>query len=133
MTSLANNFLRLAVFAALIGVSLGYWMGSTDNFTAAPVHAHLNLLGWVSMFLYGLFYKAHPEAARGWLPTSHFWVNVAGVVIFMPALAAYLLHVPGLEAAAQIGLIVGPTLVLLSMAMFFAIVFKATGSRPTAA
>ena len=25
-----------------------------------PAHAHLNLLGWVSLFLFGVFYQLHP-------------------------------------------------------------------------
>ncbi|WP_224502767.1 hypothetical protein [Celeribacter litoreus] len=33
---------------------------STDHSTA-PVHAHLNLLGWVSLFLMGIYYKLHEE------------------------------------------------------------------------
>ena len=60
---LSNAFLRLAVLFALIGVGIGYYMGATHNFVAAPVHAHVNLLGWVSMFLYGLFYRAHADAS----------------------------------------------------------------------
>ena len=72
---LSNRFLRLAVLFALIGMSLGYWMGATEQFAASPVHAHINLLGWVSMALYGLFYRVQPGAARGWLPAIHFWIT----------------------------------------------------------
>ena len=32
-------------------------MGIAKDFTLTPVHAHLNLLGWVSMLLYGFFYR----------------------------------------------------------------------------
>ena len=78
---LSNRFLRLAVLFALIGMSLGYWMGATEQFAASPVHAHINLLGWVSMALYGLFYRVQPGAAQGRLPAVHFWVAVVGLVI----------------------------------------------------
>ncbi|MGH7018386.1 MAG: hypothetical protein ACREEY_00810, partial [Brevundimonas sp.] len=124
---LSNRFLRLAVLFALVGMSLGYWMGATEQFAAAPVHAHINLLGWVSMALYGLFYRVQPGAAQGWLPAVHFWVAVVGLVIFMPALAAKLLGGPDLQAGANLGLIVGPSLTLLSMVLFVVIVFRATG------
>ena len=60
---MSNLFLRLGALFALAGVSLGYWMGMTEQFGLMPVHAHINLLGWVSMFLYGLFYRAVPAAA----------------------------------------------------------------------
>ncbi len=35
-----------AALAGLTGVSLGIWMGLARDFTLAPVHAHVNLLGW---------------------------------------------------------------------------------------
>ena len=130
---LSNRFLRLAVVFALIGMGLGYYMGATEQFTAAPVHAHINLLGWVSMALYGLFYRVQPGAAHGTLPTVHFWVALIGLLVFMPALAAKLLGSPDMQAAATIGLIAGPTLTLASMILFALIVFRATGDRTAAA
>lgn len=130
---LSNRFLRLAVLFALIGMTLGYWMGATEDFTASPVHAHINLLGWVSMTLYGLFYRAEPKAAQGWLPAVHFWIALVGLLIFMPALAARLLGGPGMQGAAALGLIVGPSLTLLSMALFAVIVFRVTGPRAATA
>ncbi|WP_296818417.1 hypothetical protein [Brevundimonas sp.] len=125
--NLSNAFLRVGVLFGLVGISLGYYMGASQEFTASPVHAHVNLLGWVAMFLYGLFYRAQPSAAVGLVPKIHFWTNVAGVLVMTTALAAYLLHVQGLESYGSIGLIVGPTLVLLSMLMFVWIVFRHTG------
>ncbi len=129
---LSNAFLRLAVVFIVIGVSLGYYMGSTQNFTAAPVHAHINLLGWVSMFLYGLFYRTNPAAAEGLLPKIHFWVALVGFLIFMPALLIEVLQYQPAIAFAHIGLIVGPTLALIGMFLFAVIVFKATGTAKTA-
>lgn len=130
---LSNRFLRLAVVFALIGMCLGYYMGVTEQFVAAPVHAHINLLGWVSMALYGLFYRVQPGAALGRLPTVHFWVAVIGLLVFMPALTAKLLGSAGMQAAANIGLMVGTTLTLASMFLFAVIVFRATGDRTAAA
>jgi hypothetical protein len=36
-------------------MSGGILMAIAQDFTLAPAHAHLNLLGWVTMALYGLF------------------------------------------------------------------------------
>lgn len=124
---MSNAFLRFGVLFALIGVSIGYYMGASHDFAASPVHAHINLLGWVSMFLYGLFYRAVPEASRGWLPKLHLGLAVSGFLIFMPALAVQVLSIKSLISLAPIGLMVGPTLVLLGMVVFAAIVFMATG------
>ena len=53
--SVSNNFLRLGVLSALVGMSLGVWMGANQDFVLRPVQAHINLLGFASMMLFGLF------------------------------------------------------------------------------
>jgi hypothetical protein len=131
--NLSTVFLRLAVLFAALGVSLGYFMGVTHDFTVAPVHAHINLLGWVSMFLYGLFYRAFPGAQSGALPLIHFWLAVLGMPIMMAALAVQLLGVSSLMGFAAIGIVAGPTLVVLGMFMFAAIVFYGTSAKAAAA
>jgi hypothetical protein len=55
-------FLRTAVVAVLIGSCLGLAMGVTHDFTLTAVHAHVNLVGWASMFLFGLYYRLTPAA-----------------------------------------------------------------------
>ncbi len=76
MTNLGNWFLRLAVLYLLVGVSLGLYMAASHDHTMHPVHAHLNLLGWVTMALFGLYYRSVPEAARTTLARVHFWIYV---------------------------------------------------------
>jgi hypothetical protein len=130
---MSNTFLRLAVLFALVGVSLGYWMGVTHQFLLSPVHAHLNLLGWVSMFLYGLFYRAMPDAAGGWLPKVHLGLAVIGLTVMMIGLTFMLTAVPGLQPFVPPMMMAGPTMVLLGMFAFAVIVFRATGARPAVA
>lgn len=36
-------------------MSLWIYMGIAQDHSLTPVHAHLNLLGWVTMFLTGLY------------------------------------------------------------------------------
>ncbi|MBA4803992.1 MAG: hypothetical protein H2038_04995 [Brevundimonas sp.] len=130
---MSNVFLRLGVLFAVVGVSLGYWMGATHQFTVSPVHAHINLLGWVSMFLYGLFYRSLPAAADGWLPKAHLALAGLGLPVMMIGLTIQLLAVPGLVAWAPPMMIVGPTMVVLGMFVFALIVFRATGPKAAAA
>jgi len=47
----------VAALAALGGMGLGIVMGISQDFTLAPAHAHLNLLGWVTMAIYGLYHR----------------------------------------------------------------------------
>ena len=118
----SNRFFQLAALMGLTGMALGVFMGARHDFSLAPVHAHINLLGWVSMSLYAVFYRLHPDAARSRLAAAHFWINLAGVLILVISLAMLLRgdlrFNPPLEAASAA--------VLASMALFVAIVFRAT-------
>ena len=129
---MSNTFLRLSVLFVGLGVSIGYWMGMTHDFTVSPVHAHINLLGWVSMFLYGLFYRAFPVATQGWLPKVHLTLAIIGLPVMMIGLTIQLLAVAALMPIVPILMIVGPTMVLLGMFAFAVIVFRATGGRQAA-
>ena len=53
-----------AALCGLSGISLGIWMGMHEDFTLAPVHAHINLLGWVTLALYGLYHRGVERASN---------------------------------------------------------------------
>lgn len=129
MISVSNNFLRLGVLSALVGMTLGVWMGANQDFVLRPVHAHINLLGFASMMLFGLFYRAFPAAARGWLPLVHFALSVLGFLILMPSLTLLLLQKPLFLPA----MIASEIMLVLSMLLFVVIVFMATVKKEPAA
>jgi len=110
-----------AVCAALVGMCLGIAMGISQDFSLAPAHAHLNLLGWVTMALYGLYH-------RGVLRQSYklAWVQAGagalGAILMAGGLAIYL----GLGMEGAFGSVVaGSLLCLVSMLLFLAIVIGA--------
>lgn len=123
--SISNNFMRLGVLAALVGMSLGVWMGSSQNFTLRPVHAHINLLGFASMMLFGFFYRAYPAVARTRLAMAHFVLAVAGFLISMPMLTLILLGQPVFMPL----LPVSEVMLVGSMLIFVVIVFQATSAK----
>lgn len=126
--SVSNNFLRLGVLAVLVGVSLGIWMGANENFTLRPVHAHINLIGWASMMLFGLVYRVIPEAAKGWMPVAHFVLAAVGFLIMMPSLSLMLMG----NTALVPFLVVSEVMVFVSLLLFAVIVFRATGGKSAA-
>ena len=125
----SNNFLRLGALSALVGMALGVWMGANETFTLRPVHAHVNLLGFASMMLFGLFYRAFPAAGRGWMPMVHFVLSVVGFLILMPSLTLMLLGKPLFMP----GMIASEIMLVASIALFVVIVFKATMAKEAAA
>ena len=129
MMSVSNNFLRLGVLSALVGMTMGVWMGANQDFVLRPVHAHINLLGFASMMLFGLFYRSFPAAARGWLPMVHFALSVLGFLILMPSLTLLILEKPLFMPA----MIASEIMLVLSMLLFVIIVFMATMKKEPAA
>lgn len=81
-STLPHRFMLTAAIIALIGICFGIWMGMNGEatFNYAPVHAHINLVGWVSMFLFGLWYKAHPAVAGKTIAHVHYWCALVGVI-----------------------------------------------------
>lgn len=87
MNILSNWFLRIAILYLIVGVSLGLFMAASHDHSMFPVHAHLNLLGWVSMTLFGLFYRFFPQAAQTTLAKVHFWIYIPSHFLQMVLLA----------------------------------------------
>lgn len=127
--SVSNNFLRLGVLSALVGMTLGVWMGANQDFVLRAVHAHINLLGFASMMLFGLFYRSFPAAAQGWLPKLHFALSVLGFLILMPSLTLMLLQKPFVVPL----MIASEIMLVTSMLLFVIIVFMATMKKDEAA
>jgi hypothetical protein len=111
---------KLSSLTAVIGVSLGVYMGISSDHTLAPVHVHLNLIGWVSLFLFGLFYKLHPDAIGG-VAVIQVLMIVAGYIVMMAGLAGLLLT--GSSAFMPLA-VIGSLLVWAGILLFFIVVAR---------
>lgn len=74
----------------LVGMIVGMYMGANEDFRIAPAHAHLNLLGWVTMALYGGFYAFTAKTMSKRLAWTNYALSTVGVLVLIPALAMYL-------------------------------------------
>jgi len=81
MRNLPYYFIGVAVLQALVGMGLGIYMGISQDFTLAPAHAHNNLLGWVGMAIFGLYYALVPEVANRRVVLVHFWIALIGNIL----------------------------------------------------
>jgi peptidoglycan/LPS O-acetylase OafA/YrhL len=71
----------VAVLMVVAGMIWGIIMAVTHDHSAMPAHAHLNLLGWVSLFLFGVFYQLHPAIDRSRAALVQVAVWIVGTVI----------------------------------------------------
>ena len=87
---LSMKYLIAAAVYGVIGMGLGIVMGAQQEFSMAPVHAHINLLGWVALTLYGLVYHVVPSMTNGKLGTIQFYLANIGLLLMIPALTMVL-------------------------------------------
>jgi hypothetical protein len=104
-------FIGLGIVAAIAGMGLGIVMGISEDFTLAPAHAHVNLVGWASLSLFGLAYRAGLAKNDRWA-MIHFWIAAAGAIVLPFGIALSITR--GQPALA----VVGALLTLLSMILF---------------
>lgn len=77
---------RTAIVLALIAAVLGLWMAATHDFRAMPAEVALNVLGWASFMLYGLYFAAAPGAVTA-LARLHYFVALIGVAVLAIGIA----------------------------------------------
>jgi peptidoglycan/LPS O-acetylase OafA/YrhL len=70
-----------AVVMVVAGMIWGIVMAISRDHSAMPAHAHLNLLGWVSLFLFGVFYHLHPVIDRSRTALVQVIAWIAGTVV----------------------------------------------------
>ncbi len=127
MSRLSLAFFATAVVCALIGMAWGMQMGIVDNFTLAPAHAHLNLVGWTTLALMGAFYALAGDRVSCRLGWINYALSTLGVVVMIPSLAILL----STDNKTNPGIVIGSLLVFAGMAVFLAAVISAarTASR----
>lgn len=115
--NLSKSFLVIGALYLLVGMGLGIYMGGVQQFELAPVHAHINLLGFVLMTLFGIVYRVIPGLAGTMLATVHFWLFQIGALLMLVLLFAMLSHMAP-EATVGPIMAVFEVIVLLSIVAF---------------
>lgn len=128
MSRISTAFFGTAVLYALAGMVLGIVMGESGDHSAAPLHAHINLLGWVSLAVMGAFYGIAGERTPTRLAWTNFAVSNLGNVLTLAMVALVVQGKPPILAI----LIPGEALVVLGMTLFGAAVLT-VGARSRAA
>jgi cbb3-type cytochrome oxidase subunit 1 len=115
MSPLSRRWIYAAIIYFCLAVGLGVFMGLSGDHRLMAVHAHMNLLGWVSLALIGVIYHYFPKAAANRLASVQFWLHNLFLPVMMVSLALVRLGTP------QAGPILGGTaLVMLLAVLLFA-------------
>jgi hypothetical protein len=117
---IGSRMMCVASLLLLIGMLAGIAMGIQQDFTLAPAHAHLNLVGGVLLFVFGLYYRLVPAAGSTSLAKLQGWLHIAGAILFPAGVALVVLKGTSFIAAP----IIGSLIVVAAMALFALIVFR---------
>lgn len=129
-----RKFLRAALVWLVIGIAIGLsmalWPGG--HLVYRPAHAHANLLGFLSMFLFGVAYHVLPrfvqkplsEPRQRWA-IRHFWIQNLGLAMMV---AGWLTR-PTWGDVGQWLLIAGGLISAVGVGIFVTLAWRITGER----
>lgn len=86
--NISRGFLVIGGLYLLLGITLGSYMGGSGDHSLSPVHAHINLLGFTLMTVFGLGYRMIPALADTGLARAHFWLHQIGAAVLLAGLFA---------------------------------------------
>ncbi len=93
MEPFVRRFIRASLAWLAVGVAIGVAMAVRPAFVAfRPAHVHANLLGFVSMMIFGVAYHVIPRFAGAplhsrRLAAAHLWVANAGLAAMVAGFA----------------------------------------------
>ncbi|MFD1929588.1 hypothetical protein ACFSFY_16215 [Sporosarcina siberiensis] len=117
------RLIRIAALFGLIGTVLGSHMAGSGSYAFRPIHAHILLVGWLSMFAWGVFYRIYKVHAIK-LVTAHGWTAIIGSIglttgMWLQFMKPFSVN----ETLALIFYIIGGTILLVSFGLFVIITF----------
>lgn len=106
--------IRIAAIFGLIGVVIGSMMSGQENYAYKPVHAHVTLVGWLSVFAWGIFYYVVP-VAKAIIVKVQAVFGIIGAIGLTAGMYFYNFYD---ETWAMVFFIVGGTVLLFAFALF---------------
>jgi hypothetical protein len=128
-----NNYskvlLRFSALFALAGAFLGSHMAGAGSLAFKSVHAHILVVGWLTLFAWAVFYKLFTPA-KTIIATLHVWTAIIGAVGLTVGMWFYYVHPFGIEGAFPlVFFIVGGTILLISFILFAILAFMKTADE----
>jgi cbb3-type cytochrome oxidase subunit 1 len=119
MPMLSIWYFRTAILFLIAGICLGLYMSITHEFAATGAHAHINLLGWVTMAIFGIYYALNPVQATSRIARLQYFVYTLGILVMAPSLFLFLTGNTAMEPLVAISSLVTFSGVLLFAFILF--------------
>ena len=119
MPQIAHLFFKTAIIFFIVGIAMGLQMSISGVHDVIGAHAHTNLLGWVSMAIFGIYYALNPQKAESRSARIHYAGYTLGVAIMVPSLYLLLKGYAGAEPFVAVSsLLVAAAVVLFAFILF---------------
>ena len=117
------RLVRAGALFGLLGAYLGSHMAGAGSYALRPIHAHILLVGWLSLFVYGLFYKLY-KVKFPKLVAFHGWSAIIGAIGLTAGMYLQFIQPFNInETFALVAYIIGGSMLLLSFAVFVLVTF----------
>lgn len=124
MPRIAHLYFRTAIVFLIVGLCMGLKMGMSGDHSIIGAHAHANLLGWVTMAIFGGYHALNPEKAERRIATLQYGVYTFGVALMVPALYLMLSGNAALEPVVGIASLI----TFAGVLMFAYIIFSSSSA-----
>src|SRR5699024_7653769 len=78
-TKWSKRLIQVSAIMGLIGAVIGSHMAGAGSLAFRPVHAHILVVGWLSVFAWGVYYKAF-RVKDSKLVTAQGWSGIIGSI-----------------------------------------------------
>ncbi|MED4017797.1 hypothetical protein [Sutcliffiella cohnii] len=113
--------LRFAGVFGVIGAILGAHMAGAGSYAFRPVHAHILVVGWLSLFAWSVYYKVF-QTSETLLTKIHVWTAIIGSIGLSGGMWLYMVKPFDLPEPLSLVLYIGGGVALLvSFIIFFLI------------
>ena len=117
------RLIRLAAIFGIAGTYLGTHMSGAGDYGFRPIHAHMLLVGWLSVFAWGIFYRVYKVKFKK-LVAVQGWTAILGSIGLTSGMWLYNMNpFHSNETFNMIYFIVGGTLLLIAFGLFVIITF----------
>lgn len=117
------RLIRFSAIFGLFGTFLGSQMAGEMDYALRPIHAHILLVGWLSVFAWGIFYRVYTIKYKK-LVAIHSVLGMVGAFTLTGGMWLYNLNPFNWnETFVMVLFIVGGSLLLLAFLLFLIITF----------
>ncbi|SOC43853.1 hypothetical protein [Ureibacillus acetophenoni] len=118
MSNYSLVLLRFASVFGLIGAILGAHMAGAGSYAFRPVHAHILVVGWLSLFAWAVYYKVF-QTKKTVMAKIHVWTAIIGTVGLTLGMWLYMVKPFNLPEGITLVLYIGGGVTLLLSYIIF--------------